>query len=238
VQTAAEACRYRSGSITETHYGGFARSSGQIGQCRPERNLVAERLILTGAPERTAAVARCDWEVRMRSVSFLAAAVIGVSALAAACGQQPAGSASGSSGSPAPSTGPPAAAVCGDATPTSPPDRTLTLSASDNGRSFCIKPGTGVLIYLRGTSAVKWAVLKSSSAAMVPRANGHLILALGVTGGYFVAAQPGVAAITSARSPCGPHTTPNPSPGPATPHQNKKYCGVIQTFRVTVRVAR
>jgi hypothetical protein len=149
----------------------------------------------------------------MRSVSFLAATVIiGVSALAAACGQQPAGPAAGGpSGSPAPSTGPPAAAACGSATPTSAPHRILTLSNGDSGRSFCIKRGTGVLIYLKGTPTAKWATLKSSSAAMVPSANGHLALAIGVTGGYFVAAKPGVAAITSSRG--------------------------TQTFQVTVRVA-
>jgi hypothetical protein len=175
----------------------------------------------------------------MRSVSFLAAAaVIGLSALTAACGQQPAGSAaSGSSGSPAPSTGPPAAAACGSATPTSPPHRTLTLSTGDSGGSFCVKPGTGVLIYLKGTPTAKWATLKSSSAALVATANGHLALALGVTGGYFVAARPGVAAITSSRSPCGSQASPGPSTGPATSNQIKSQCGVIQTFRVTVRVA-
>jgi hypothetical protein len=169
----------------------------------------------------------------MRSVSLLAAAVIGVSALTAACGQQKAGSAaSGSSGSPAPPSGPPAAAACGSATPTAPPHRTLTLSAGDNGRSFCIRPGTGVLVYLRGTPTLKWAVLKSSSSAMVPTANGHLALALGVTGGYFVASHPGVAAITSRRNACGPQATPS---GQAM--MNPKKCNVPQTFRVTVRVA-
>jgi hypothetical protein len=62
------------------------------------------------------------------------------------------------------------------------------------------------------------------------------MLQLGVTGGYFVAAQPGVAAITSSRSPCEPHPTANPPTGPTTSNQNK--CGVIETFRVSVRVAR
>jgi len=168
----------------------------------------------------------------MRSVSFLAAAVvIGVSALTAACGQQSAGSAtSGSSGTPAPSTGAPAAAACGAATPTSPPGHVLTLRAGDTGRSFCVKPGTGVLIYLKGTPELKWAALRSSSAALVPRANGHLALALGVTGGYFVAAQPGVAAITSSRSSCHPGASGSPSAG------NGTTCGTTGTFRVTVRV--
>jgi len=169
----------------------------------------------------------------MRSVSLLAAAVIAVSALAAACGQQQAGQAAGgSSSSPAPSTAPPAAAACGSATPTAPPNRTLTLSAGDNGRSICIRPGIGVLIYLRGTPQLKWHALKSSSAAMAPAANGHLALALGVTGGYFVAAHPGVAAITSTRSPCGPMATPT---GPTS--SNPRKCGITQNFKVTVRVA-
>ena len=168
----------------------------------------------------------------MRSVSLLAAAVIGASALTAACGQQKAGSAAGGSpGSPAPPSGPPAAA-CGSATPTAPPHRTLTLSTGDNGRSFCIRPGIGVLVYLMGTPKLKWAALKSSSAAMMPTANGHLALTVGVTGGYFVAAHPGVAAITSTRSPCAPLVTPS---GPTT--SNPRKCGITQTFRVTVRVA-
>jgi hypothetical protein len=170
----------------------------------------------------------------MRSVPLLAAAVIGVSALAAACGQQQAGPAAigSSSSSPAPSTAAPAAAACGSATPTAPPNRTLTLSVGDTGRSFCIRPGIGVLVYLKGTPQLKWDALKSSSAAMVATANGHLALALGVTGGYFVAAHPGVAALTSTRSSCGPQATPT---GPTS--SNPRKCGITQTFKVTVRVA-
>jgi hypothetical protein len=168
----------------------------------------------------------------MRSVPLLAAAVIGVSALAAACGQQAGPAASGPSSSAVPSTAPPAAAACGSATPTAPPNRTLTLSAGDSGRSFCIRPGIGVLVYLKGTPQLKWDALKSTSAAMVPAANGHLALALGVTGGYFVAAHPGVAALTSTRSPCGPQATPT---GPTS--SNPRKCGITQTFKVTVRVA-
>jgi hypothetical protein len=169
----------------------------------------------------------------MRSVSLLAAAVIGASALAAGCGQQQAGSAaSGPSGTPAPSTAPPPAAACGSAAPTAPPNRTLTLSAGDTGRSFCIRQGIGVLVYLKGTPQLKWDALKSSSAAMTPAANGHLALQVGVTGGFFVAAHPGVADITSTRSPCAPMATPS---GPTTSNPHK--CGITQTFKVTVRVA-
>ena len=169
----------------------------------------------------------------MRSAWLVAAAVIGVSALTACGGRT--GSAASGSGSPAPTTGPPAAAACGAATPTSPPGRTLTLSARDSGRSFCIRPGVGVLVYLKGTPTAKWGALKSSSPAMVPRANGRLALQVGVTGGYFVAAQPGTAAITSSRSPCTPQRPTTAPTGPTTSNQDKG-CGVSQTFRVTVRV--
>src|SRR5436309_15887753 len=105
----------------------------------------------------------------MRSVSFLAAAVIKVSALTAACGQQKAGSAAGGpSGSPAPSTGHPAAAACGSDTPTQPPNRILTLNDGDSGSSFCIKRGTRGLIYLTGTPTAELTTLKSSPSAMQP----------------------------------------------------------------------
>jgi hypothetical protein len=169
----------------------------------------------------------------MRSVWLAAAVIAGVSALTA-CGGR-AGPAASGSPSPAAAAGAPAAAACGAATPTAPPDRTLTLSAGDSGRSFCIKPGVGVLIYLKGTQTSKWAALQSSSPAMVATANGHLALQLGVTGGYFVAAHPGTAAITSSRSPCTPSAPSAPPTGPTTSNQSKG-CGVRQTFRVTVRV--
>jgi len=164
----------------------------------------------------------------MRSVSALAVAVIiGASAVTAACGQQrPGPIASGTAASSPP------AAACGAMPAVLGPGRTLTLSMTDSSRSFCVRRGTGVLIYLRGTATHKWGPLKSSSAVLVPSANGHLSLALGVTGGYFVAARPGSAVITSARSRCGPAVRPTV---PAT--SGKASCGSIELFRVTIRVA-
>lgn len=182
----------------------------------------------------------------MRSVSVLAAAVIiGTSAMTVACGQQQAGS---SAGGPAgtPSTGS-ATAACGKAAPLR-QDRVITLSASDNGRSLCITRGTGVLITLKGTPAVRWKQLSSSSAALEPRANGHLMLMLGVTGGYFVAVHNGVAVISSTRTPCGPPVPPPTVPAAAAAGgvgsaggtggtgSGKMLCSTIESFRVTVTV--
>jgi hypothetical protein len=183
----------------------------------------------------------------MRSVGVLTAAVIiGASALTVACGTQRAGPASGAaastpasaSASAAAATPPatsqaaaptPAAAACGATAAILGPGHTLTLTLTDNSRSFCVKQGTGVLIYLRGTAAARWGLLRSSSAALVPSANGHLMLALGVTGGYFVAAHPGSAVISSTRSPCG--TAPPPTAS------GQASCGAIESFRVTIGVA-
>jgi len=141
----------------------------------------------------------------MRSVSALAVAVIiGASAVTAACGQQrPGPIASGTAASSPP------AAACGAMPAVLGPGRTLTLSMTDSSRSFCVRRGTGVLIYLRGTATHKWGPLKSSSAVLVPSANGHLSLAR-----------------------CGPAVPPTV---PAT--SGKASCGSIELFRVTIRVA-
>ena len=80
----------------------------------------------------------------------------------------------------------------------------VMIGASDNGRSFCVKPGTSVIVILRGTPDRKWAPIHASSAAVAPRANGHLLLALGVTGAYLVAVHPGTAVLSSARPACAP----------------------------------
>ncbi len=162
----------------------------------------------------------------MRSVPVLATTVIiAAAAMTAACGTQHAGS------SPSTAPGGAVSPTCTQAAPSSPQNPVITLGARDNGKSYCIKKGTGVLIYLKGSQALPWSHPTSHSTAMVPRANGHMMLMLGVTGGYFVADHQGVAVITATRSPCGARVAPT---GPTTSH--KMLCADIQTFRVTVTV--
>ncbi len=145
----------------------------------------------------------------MRNRSFRAAAVVvGAAAVISACGQQrPGGGQAASTASCAslPATPIPTITplVYPQGATSDAPRHTVLLSASDNGKSFCVKPGTGVLVLLRGTLGRKWAPIHASSHAVVPRANGGLMLALGVTGAYFVAAHPGTAVISSARPACG-----------------------------------
>jgi hypothetical protein len=65
-----------------------------------------------------------------------------------------------------------------------------------------VTPDTGVFVFLHGTPVAAWAPIHPSSAAIQRRPSGEMALALGVTGGYFVAVRAGLADLTSARPPC------------------------------------
>ena len=156
------------------------------------------------------------------SLGRAALMIICVTALATACGQQQAGSAPGGQGTPSV----PSSVSPGGRTPV------LTLSAVDTGRSYRVRPGTGVLIYLKGTPANMWTRPRSDSPALAPRANGHLMLALGVTGAYFVAVHPGTATITATRHLCASQA-PSPAALLASPSMS---CGAIESFQVSVTV--
>jgi hypothetical protein len=162
--------------------------------------------------------------------AFAGAVIVVMAALATGCGQHQAATQAGGS---SPVTAPPK--DCGRATPTVPPKNTLDITNGDNGSSVCVRQGTRVLVLLKGTSKSKWAPIRVSSAALAPKANGHLMLVRGVTGASFAAARPGIALITSTRAACGPSASPggtaSSSPGGAT-------CDAELAFRVSVVVSR
>ena len=152
-------------------------------------------------------------------VPVVVAAAACTLAAATACGQQSAGSPARPAAS---RSSPAAAAACGAAVPRA--GSTVTVTLGDNEKSLCVRTGTEVLVFLRGTLRNKWAPIHSSSAALAPKPYGGLMLQVGVTGAAFEAARPGVATITSARNPCGPPTS----------HPPKLECGVIMEYRVTL----
>jgi hypothetical protein len=150
-------------------------------------------------------------------IPAVVAAVAGTLAATAACGHQLAGSpASVTASSSA------AAAACGAAAPQA--SRTVTITVRDNEKKLCVKTGTVVLVFLRGTLRDKWAPIHSSSAALTPKVDTRLSLQAGVTGAAFEAVRPGVATITSARNPCGA----------ASSHPPRLECGVVIGYRVTL----
>jgi hypothetical protein len=165
----------------------------------------------------------------MRSVPVLTAVIIGAAAVIAGCGQQHPGS---GPAAPAPSASPShPVAGCANASPAAHPSK-LTITAADNGRSFCVARGTSVTVFLKGAQVRKWSTIRASSTVLQPRANGELTLPIGVTGASFAAVQPGTAIISSGQPACGP---PN---GSSSSGSGTLECGAILVFRVTVTVVR
>jgi hypothetical protein len=173
----------------------------------------------------------------MRSVPVLVAVALGAVVLASGCGQQHAGTPAGpplsasTSAAPMPSPvpGDPGAASCGSAAP---PVALITITYADNGRTLCVRHGTAVQVFLKGTPTNRWSAIHASNDVLTSHANGRLTLALGVTGASFLAAHPGTATIRSFQQPCGPNTTP----GNGAAQSGVLECGVIIAFHVTVKV--
>ena len=176
----------------------------------------------------------------MRGMSVLAVTVA-ATALVSGCGSRPAGTvAAGAAGSPTAAgrasptafPGTPAAPGCHGSSPAV-HRGVVVLRNDDSYRSFCVRRGTVLLVYLKGTAASRWSAIHASSAALVPRPGGPPMMLRGVTGGSFVAARAGTAVLSSFRYACGSTATPPPNAGspPGTPE-----CGAILGFRVTVTV--
>jgi hypothetical protein len=157
----------------------------------------------------------------VRRISSLTAGVlIAVAAVTSACGQQRAGTHSALSASP---KVPVAGGACRQPKPGA-PGHMVTVGLSDNGKSLCVKPGTNLMVLLRGTPNRTWTSIHASSRVLEPRGNGILTLQRGVTAAYFVAAHTGRAVISSARPAC------------AAAAMGAASCGAKLTFRTTVVV--
>ena len=173
----------------------------------------------------------------MRNVPALVAVALGAVALASGCGQQHAGtpagpplSASAPAPVPSPAPGDPGTASCHSASASR--AALITITYADNGQTLCVRRGTALQVFLKGTPANRWSAIHASGDALVPHANGRLMLALGVTGASFLAAHPGTATIRSFKQPCGPGTTP----GNQAAQSGTLECGVIIAFHTTVKV--
>jgi hypothetical protein len=107
------------------------------------------------------------------------------------------------------------------------------VTAADNGKTLCIRTGTPLLVFLHGSAASKWTPIKVSSPALAPHPNPAFTLALWVTGGSFIAVQPGTAVLTSSRPACSPGSSPaSVSPGAT------QCPSVVAAFRVRLIITR
>jgi len=175
----------------------------------------------------------------MRSAPALVAVALGAVMLASGCGQQHAGTPAGPPlsaslpAAPVPSPAPSDPGTTSCHSDSASRSALITITYADNGQTLCVRQGTSVQVYLRGTATNGWSAIHSSNeTVLTPRASGRLMLMVGVTGASFLAAHAGTATIRSFRRPCGPSSTPGN--GAAT--GGVLECGVIIAFHVTVKV--
>jgi hypothetical protein len=101
---------------------------------------------------------------------------------------------------------------------------TVTLSETDQGRTVCVATGTSVEVFLHAKSTgQQWSKPVPDRTILRPAANGKGALQVGVTAGFYLAAEPGQARITAQLAPCR-----GPKAGPA--------CDAVQLFEVTITV--
>jgi hypothetical protein len=113
----------------------------------------------------------------------------------------------------------------------------ITVGAGDNGKVFCVQPGTGIMVVLRGSLTRKWTPIHASSTALTPQANGGLTLTVGSTGAYFMAAHAGTSVISSARPACTVAKSGGPVSSTPTTPGGTMHCNVMLAFHVTVVVS-
>jgi hypothetical protein len=78
----------------------------------------------------------------------------------------------------------------------------LVITLAGNGKTYCVRVGEKLDVYLHGTVASMWLEPLASSNVLRPIPNGARSLVQGLTGASFAAARPGQVLITSVRPPC------------------------------------
>ncbi len=101
-------------------------------------------------------------------------------------------------------------AGCGTAQATAPthPAPRSCLSAghgitqADRGKTYCVRVGDQVSVFLGSTQQDLWQAPQASGDALEAVPNGAGSLVVGATGAWYRATRPGRAVVTSARPPC------------------------------------
>jgi hypothetical protein len=134
------------------------------------------------------------------------------------------------------------ASGCQSPAPGGPGVKTLVITLAGNDRTYCVRVGDKLSVYLRGTAAHPWQRPLASSNALMPIPDPALTLARGVTAASFAAARPGQVLVTSVRLPCRISTPPGKGgiepafPVPAV--HPLPWCGPTHRFSASVIVLR
>jgi hypothetical protein len=139
-----------------------------------------------------------------------------VMAVAVGCGEVPAHSASALHTAAPATTGSPdknSGAVTTDAPagtgappgcqgPAGPTVKTLTITLADNEKTYCVRVGDKLRVYLSGTDSSPWSRPLVSGNALTPIPDGAPARSKGITDASFVAVRPGRVIVISIRPPC------------------------------------
>ena len=178
--------------------------------------------------------------MRGRSAPAAPFVVAVLAVMAAGCGSSPAPQPGTAVRATAPSTTAPATAPPA----TAPPGRTatLTITLAGDQKTYHVRVGDKLRVYLRGTSAARWLPPLASSAALTRIPDPAGTLQIGVTGAAFSAVRPGQVTVTSVRPPCKftvPQAKGNLEPGVPVPTAYPlRYCAPSRRFSVSIIVLR
>jgi len=119
--------------------------------------------------------------------------------------------------------------------------KSLTLTLASNGKTICVRVGTRIDVYLRGTRSQPWREPVASGHALTGIPNGTFSLPVGLTAASYAAVRPGESLITSVRPPCAGSLAgknelepSGPVPGP----HPIRVCAPDRVFVVTIMVLR
>ena len=91
---------------------------------------------------------------------------------------------------------------CQGPAPRGPAGKALIITLAGNEKTYCVRVGNTLQVYLRCTGPDRWLRPLVSSSAVVPIPGTARTLAKGVTAASFAAVRPGQVIMTSVRPPC------------------------------------
>ena len=91
---------------------------------------------------------------------------------------------------------------CRDAAAARPAGRTIVITLAGNGKTYCVRAGDTLRVYLRARGTSQWQQPLVSGGGAVVTAPGAGTTPAGGTRGSFAAVRPGRVIMTSVLSPC------------------------------------
>jgi hypothetical protein len=91
---------------------------------------------------------------------------------------------------------------CRGAAAAGPVGKTFVVTLTGNEKTYCVRVGDTLQVYLRSPGPGRWLRPLVSSSAVLPIPGAARTLAPGVTGASFAAVRPGQVIMTSVRPPC------------------------------------